>query len=78
MGQAAVFAIVAASATGAIPISVSILTVPASVLPIVYVVSLFVGTGRIPSDRHAGTIAIGRLAFRCARFAGVQYPGAER
>ena len=62
VGHVAVFSIVAASATGAIPISVSILTVLAYVLPIVYVVSLFVGTGRTPYDRLAGTIVISRAA----------------
>jgi uncharacterized RDD family membrane protein YckC len=50
VGHAAVFSIVAASATGAIPISVSILTGLAYVLPIV---SLFVGSGRTPYDRLA-------------------------
>ena len=62
VGHAAVFSIVAASTAGAIPVSVSILTGLAYVLPIIYVVSVFVGTGRTPYDRLAGTVVIRRPA----------------
>jgi hypothetical protein len=41
---------------------VSILTGLAYVLPIIYVVSVFVGTGRTPYDRLAGTVVIRRPA----------------
>lgn len=62
VGHAAVFSIVAASTRGAIPISVGVLTGLSYVLPIVYVVSLFVGIGHTPYDLLAGTIVIHRPA----------------
>lgn len=63
IGHAAVFSIVEASATGGVPVSVWILTGLAYVLPIVYIVSLFIGSGRTPYDRLAGTVVIRRTAF---------------
>jgi hypothetical protein len=58
IGHAAVFEIVFASASGFVPTSIWLLTAGAYVLPIVYVLSLFVGNGRTPYDRIAGTAVI--------------------
>lgn len=58
VGHAAVFAIVEASASAAIPVGVVVLTGSAYLLPIVYIASVFIGTGRTPYDRLAGTIVI--------------------
>lgn len=55
IGHAAVYEIVDASATGSVPISTWVLTAIAYILPITYVVSLFVGTGRTPYDRICAT-----------------------
>ena len=58
IGHAAVFSIVQASGSGPVPVSVWLLTVLAYVLPIMYVVSLFVGKGRTPYDLVSGTVVI--------------------
>ena len=58
IGHAAVFSIVQASGSGPVPVSVWLLTVVAYVLPIMYVVSLFVGQGRTPYDLVSGTVVI--------------------
>ncbi|HEV7709693.1 MAG TPA: RDD family protein [Asanoa sp.] len=58
IGHAAVFSIVGTSESGAVPIGVWLLTGVAYALPIVYVVSLFVGMGRTPYDRLSGTAVI--------------------
>lgn len=48
LGQAAVYAIVASSTTGYVPPSIWMLTGAAHVLTVVYLTSLFIGTGRTP------------------------------
>lgn len=58
IGHAAVFAIFQASGSGSVPVSVWLLTVVAYVLPITYVVFLFVGQGRTPYDHISGTVVI--------------------
>jgi hypothetical protein len=58
VGHAAVYSIVGASAEGAVPIGVWVLTTLAYALPVVYVASLFIGTGRTPYDRIAGTAVL--------------------
>ena len=58
IGHAAVFAIVQASGSRPVPVSVWLLTVVAYVLPITYVVSLFVGQGRTPYDLISSTVVI--------------------
>jgi uncharacterized RDD family membrane protein YckC len=58
IGHAAVFSIVQAGGAGPVPVSVWLLTVVAYVLPIMYVVSLFVGQGRTPYDVISGTVVI--------------------
>jgi uncharacterized RDD family membrane protein YckC len=58
IGHAAVFSIVQESGSGPVPVSVWLLTVAAYVLPIMYVVSLFVGQGRTPYDLISGTVVI--------------------
>ena len=58
IGHAAVYGIVTSSATGAVPISIWVLTAIAYVLPITYVVSLFLGTGK----------TLNRPGFRAAFF----------
>jgi len=55
IGHAAVYGIVTTDAAAAPAPSVWILTAIAYVLPLVYVVSLFVGSGRTPYDRISGT-----------------------
>lgn len=58
IGHAAVYGIVTSSATGTVPISISVLTAIAYVLPITYVVSLFLGTGRTPYDRLCRSVVV--------------------
>ena len=58
IGHAAVYGIVAAGGTGAVPLWVWAATAIAYVLPIAYVVSLFVGTGLTPYDRLSGTAVV--------------------
>jgi uncharacterized RDD family membrane protein YckC len=58
IGHAAVFAIVQASGSRSVPVSVWLLTVVAYVLPITYIVSLFVGQGRTPYDLISSTVVI--------------------
>ena len=58
IGHAAVFSIVQESGSGPVPVSVWLLTVVAYVLPIIYIVSLFVGQGRTPYDIVSGTVVI--------------------
>ena len=58
IGHAAVYEIVTSSGIGVVPISVWALTVTAYILPIVYVVSLFIGTGRTPYDRLCRSIVV--------------------
>lgn len=60
LGHAAVYAITATSAFGTVPLYVWILTGSAYVLPVVYVVSLFLGSGRTLYDRLAGTSVLQR------------------
>jgi uncharacterized RDD family membrane protein YckC len=55
VGHAAVYAIVATSATGAPPVWVWVLTGVAYLLPIVWIGALFVGSGRPPYDRVTRT-----------------------
>lgn len=56
LGHAAVYAITAdSSRAAAVPASVWALTAAAYLLPIVYIVSLFIGAGRTPYDRITGT-----------------------
>ena len=55
IGHAAVYEIVESSVSGSVPAGVWILTASSYLLPIVYVVSLFVGSGRTPYDRLSGT-----------------------
>lgn len=58
IGHAAVYAIAASNGTGAVPNSTWILTAIAYILPISYVVSLFLGSGRTPYDRLCGTAVV--------------------
>jgi hypothetical protein len=59
IGHAAVFALVLSNpSTAGVSPGVWLLTVAAYVLPIAYVVSLFIGTGRMPYDRIAGTFVM--------------------
>ncbi len=58
IGHIAVYGIVASSETGAVSISVWVLTAIAYVLPVTYVVSLFIGTGRTPYDRLCGSVVV--------------------
>lgn len=60
IGHAAVFGIVEASASGTVPPSIWVVTALAYVLPIAYVVSLFIGAGRTPYDRLTRT-SVARL-----------------
>jgi len=60
IGHAAVYAIVETGNSGAVPVGVWLLTGVSYVLPIVYVASLFIGTGRTPYDRLSGTEVIRR------------------
>lgn len=60
IGHAAVFSLVEASALGPIGVPVAVLTAAAYVLPLLFVGSLFIGTGRTPYDRLAGTMVIRR------------------
>ena len=62
VGHAAVFEIVATSTAGAVPVSIWMVTACAYILPIVYVVSLFIGSGRTPYDRVSGTIVVVRTS----------------
>jgi uncharacterized RDD family membrane protein YckC len=56
VGHAAVYAIVLTSASASeVPAWVWVLTALSYVLPLVYVATLFVGAGRTPYDRVAGT-----------------------
>jgi uncharacterized RDD family membrane protein YckC len=55
VGHATVFAFSTTHITGATPTWLWVLTISAYVLPIVYVVSLFVRNGRTPYDLTAGT-----------------------
>jgi len=58
IGHAAVFSIVQAGGSRPVPVSVWLLTVVAYVLPIMYVVFLFVGQGRTPYDLISSTVVI--------------------
>ncbi|MHC5796057.1 RDD family protein [Lacisediminihabitans sp. FW035] len=58
IGHLAVFDIVESTTTGPTPLSVWVLTAFAYALPLAYVASLFLGTGRTPYDRIAGTSVI--------------------
>ena len=57
IGHAAVYGIVSAGA-GTVPAPVWLLTAAAYALPIAYIVTLFVGSGRTPYDRIAGTMVV--------------------
>jgi uncharacterized RDD family membrane protein YckC len=56
IGHAAAIAIVGASAEASVPPQVWVLTAVAYVLPLSYVVSLFIGSGRTPYDFVARTV----------------------
>jgi hypothetical protein len=58
IGHATVSGIVASSGTGAVPMSIWVVTAIAYVLPLSYVVSLFLGTGRTPYDRLCGAVVV--------------------
>lgn len=58
IGHAAVYAIVRTSGSGPVGASVWVLTAVAYLVPLTYVGSLFVGTGRPPYDLIAGTDVI--------------------
>ena len=58
IGHAAVFGIVASSDASAVPTAVWIVTAVAYILPVTYLVSLFVGSGRTPYDWAAGTAVV--------------------
>jgi uncharacterized RDD family membrane protein YckC len=58
IGHAAVISIVQASGSASVPVAVWLLTIVAYVLPIMYIVFLFVGEGRTPYDLISGTIVI--------------------
>jgi len=61
IGHAAVFAIVTSSATtGTVPFGVWVLTGVAYVIPLIWIVSLFVAGGRTPYDRISGTDVVRR------------------
>jgi len=53
VGHAAVFGMVATRAADAVPPAIWVLTALAYVVPVVYVVTLFVGEGETPYDRAA-------------------------
>ena len=56
IGHAAVFAIVSSSGVSdSVPIAVWVLTALAYVIPIIWILSLFIGVGRTPYDRICGT-----------------------
>ncbi|GAA4371678.1 hypothetical protein GCM10023166_21100 [Paeniglutamicibacter cryotolerans] len=58
IGHAAVYGIVRTSMTGSVPPAIWVVTAIAYVLPIAYVVSLFIGSGRTPYDRISGTSVV--------------------
>ena len=58
IGHAAAFNIVASSGASTVPVQVWLLTAVAYALPILYVMTLFVGSGRTPYDRIAGTTVV--------------------
>jgi hypothetical protein len=58
IGHAAVYGIVGSSGADVLPVSIWLLAAIAYVLPIVYVVSLFIGTGRTPYDRLCGSVVV--------------------
>lgn len=58
IGHAAVYSIVASGGEGTVPVQVWLLTAVAYVLPIAYVVTLFIGSGRTTYDRIAGTMVV--------------------
>lgn len=67
IGHAAVFAIVSSSnASNEVPTAVWVLTGLAYLIPIVWIVSLFVGDGRTPYDRICGT-TVSRQMMTAAR-----------
>lgn len=55
IGHVAVIALVTGSADGTVAPTGWVVTALAYVLPLIYVISLFVGDGRTPYDRIAGT-----------------------
>lgn len=60
IGHAAVYGLVTTSPSEPVPIWLWVTTGIAYLIPIVYVVSLFVGTGRTPYDRLCGTVVAAR------------------
>lgn len=63
VGHAAAVAIVTSSADGGtVPVGVWVLTAAAYVIPLAWVVSLFVAGGRTPYDRLSGTTVVRRPA----------------
>ncbi|WP_243062088.1 RDD family protein [Humibacter sp. RRB41] len=58
VGHVAVIAIVVSSEAGSVPPWVWVVTIAAYVLPIAYVVALFVRSGRTPYDAAAGTSVV--------------------
>jgi hypothetical protein len=62
IGHAAVFAITTGSADGGdVPAGAWVLTAAAYVVPLVWIVSLFIAGGRTPYDRLSGTTVVRRL-----------------
>jgi uncharacterized RDD family membrane protein YckC len=58
IGHAAVYELVASGPSGDVPSATVVVTVAAYVLPILYVVGLFVGHGRTLYDEAAGTAVV--------------------
>jgi uncharacterized RDD family membrane protein YckC len=58
IGHAAVFALVSTAAEATVPVPVWILTVLAYVIPLVYLVTLFLPPGRTPYDSAVRTIVV--------------------
>ena len=56
IGHAAAYGIVISSSTGAVPAGVVVVTALVYALPLLYVLCLFIGSGRTPYDRLSGTM----------------------
>ncbi|WP_309620023.1 RDD family protein [Salinibacterium sp.] len=56
IGHAAAYGFVVSSSTGAVPAGVVVVTALAYALPLLYVLYLFIGSGRTPYDRLSGTM----------------------
>ncbi|UUT35303.1 RDD family protein [Microbacterium elymi] len=64
LGHAAVIGLSASSASDSVPAPIAVLTAAAYVLPIAYIVSLFLGSGRTPYDRICATKVIAAASGR--------------